>query len=56
MLAEPGTKSTGNTKYIKRKNMEIYALTAIAALALPFMATSQTTTDEQQTTTQGKTK
>ena len=36
--------------------MKIYALTAIAALALPFMATSQTTTDEQQTTTQGQTK
>jgi hypothetical protein len=36
--------------------MKIYALTAIAALALPFMAISQTTTDEQQTTTQGKTK
>ena len=36
--------------------MRIYVLTAIAALALPFMATSQTTTDEQQTTTQGQTK
>ena len=36
--------------------MKIYALTAIAALALPFMAISQTTTDEQQTTTQGQTK
>ena len=36
--------------------MKIYALTAIAALALPFMATSQTTTDEQQTTTQEQTK
>ena len=35
--------------------MKIYVLTAIAALALPFMATSQTT-DEQQTTTQGQTK
>ena len=36
--------------------MKIYVLTAIAALALPFMAISQTTTDEQQTTTQGQTK
>ena len=36
--------------------MKIYALKAIAALALPFMAMSQTTTDEQQTTTQGQTK
>jgi len=35
--------------------MKIYVLTAIAALALPFMAISQTT-DEQQTTTQGQTK
>ena len=35
--------------------MKIYVLTAIAALALPLMATSQTT-DEQQTTTQGQTK
>jgi outer membrane receptor for ferrienterochelin and colicin len=35
--------------------MKIYVLTAIAALALPFMATSQTT-DEQQTTVQGQTK
>jgi hypothetical protein len=35
--------------------MKIYLLTAIAALALPFMAISQTT-DEQQTTTQGPTK
>ena len=36
--------------------MKTIALTAIAALALPFMAISQTTTDEQQTTTQGQTK
>ena len=36
--------------------MKIYVLTAIAALAFPFMAISQTTTDEQQTTTQGQTK
>jgi len=36
--------------------MKIYVLPAIAALALPFMAISQTTTDEQQTTTQGQTK
>jgi cytoskeletal protein RodZ len=36
--------------------MKIYVLTAIPALALPFMAISQTTTDEQQTTTQGQTK
>jgi hypothetical protein len=36
--------------------MKIYVLTAIAALALPFMALGQTTTDEQQTTTQGQTK
>ena len=36
--------------------MKIYVLTAIGALALPFMAISQTTTDEQQTTTQGQTK
>ena len=36
--------------------MKIYVLTVIAALALPFMAMSQTTTDEQQTTTQGQTK
>jgi cytoskeletal protein RodZ len=36
--------------------MKIYVLTAIAGLALPFMAISQTTTDEQQTTTQGQTK
>ena len=36
--------------------MKIYVLTAIAALALPFMAIGQTTTDEQQTTTQGQTK
>jgi hypothetical protein len=36
--------------------MKIYVLTAIAALALPFMAISQTTTDEQQATTQGQTK
>jgi cytoskeletal protein RodZ len=36
--------------------MKIYVLTAIAALALPFMAISQTTTDEQQTATQGQTK
>ncbi len=35
--------------------MKIYVLTAIAALALPFMALGQTT-DEQQTTTQGQTK
>jgi hypothetical protein len=35
--------------------MKIYVLTAIAALALPFTAISQTT-DEQQTTTQGQTK
>lgn len=35
--------------------MKIYVLTAIAASALPFMALSQTT-DEQQTTTQGQTK
>jgi len=35
--------------------MKIYVLTAIAASALPFMALGQTT-DEQQTTTQGKTK
>jgi hypothetical protein len=56
ILAEPGTKTVGNTKCFKRKNMKIYVLTAIAALALPFMAISQTTTDEQQTTTQGQTK
>ena len=36
--------------------MKIYVLTAIAALALPFMAISQTTTDEQKTTTQEQTK
>ena len=36
--------------------MKIYVLTAIAALALPFMTLGQTTTDEQQTTTQGQTK
>src|SRR5438876_2379374 len=36
--------------------MKIYVLTAITALALPFMAISQTTTEEQQTTTQGQTK
>jgi hypothetical protein len=36
--------------------MKNYVLTAIAALALPFMALGQTTTDEQQTTTQGQTK
>src|SRR5213596_2225218 len=36
--------------------MKIYVLTAITALALPFMSISQTTTDEQQTTTQGQTK
>jgi hypothetical protein len=41
---------------LKGKKMKIYVLTAIAALALPFMAISQTTTDEQQTTTQGQTK
>ncbi|MFL6504001.1 MAG: hypothetical protein ACJ8KC_01110 [Candidatus Udaeobacter sp.] len=35
--------------------MKIYVLTAIAASALPLMALGQTT-DEQQTTTQGKTK
>ena len=35
--------------------MKIYVLTAIAASALPFMAFSQTT-DEQQTTTQGQTR
>ena len=35
--------------------MKIYVLTAIAASVLPFMALAQTT-DEQQTTTQGKTK
>ena len=35
--------------------MKIYVLTAIAASALSFMALGQTT-DEQQTTTQGKTK
>jgi hypothetical protein len=35
--------------------MKIYVLTAIAASALPFMALSQTT-DEQQTTTKGQTK
>ena len=35
--------------------MKICVLTTIAALALPFMAISQTT-DEQQTTTQGPTK
>ncbi len=35
--------------------MKIYVLTAITALALPFMAISQTT-EEQQTTTQGQTK
>jgi hypothetical protein len=35
--------------------MKIYVLTAIAASALPLMAFGQTT-DEQQTTTQGKTK
>ena len=34
----------------------MYVLTVIAALALPFMALGQTTTDEQQTTTQGQTK
>jgi outer membrane receptor for ferrienterochelin and colicin len=35
--------------------MKFYVLTAIAALALPFMALGQTT-DEQQTTTQDQTK
>ena len=35
--------------------MKIYVLTAITALALPFMAIGQTT-EEQQTTTQGQTK
>jgi hypothetical protein len=35
--------------------MKIYVLTAIAALALPFMTLGQTT-DEQQTTTQEQTK
>ena len=35
--------------------MKIYVLTAITALALPFLAISQTT-EEQQTTTQGQTK
>src|SRR6266446_9298843 len=35
--------------------MKIYVLTAIAALALPFMALGQTT-EEPQTTTQGQTK
>jgi hypothetical protein len=34
----------------------IYVLTAITALGLPLMALGQTTTDEQQTTTQGQTK
>ena len=33
-----------------------YVLTAITALGLPLMAFGQTTTDEQQTTTQGQTK
>jgi cytoskeletal protein RodZ len=33
----------------------IYVLTAITALGLPLMAFGQTTTDEQQTTTQGQT-
>jgi hypothetical protein len=36
--------------------MKIYVLTLITALGLPFMALGQTTTDEQQTTTQGQTK
>ena len=36
--------------------MKIYVLTAIAALALPFMTLGQTTKDEQQTTTQEQTK
>jgi hypothetical protein len=49
-------KFVGNTKYLKGKNMKIYVLTTIAALALPFMALGQTTTNEQQTTTQGQTK
>jgi hypothetical protein len=41
---------------LKGKNMKIYVLTTIAALALPFMALGQTKTDEQQTTTQEPTK
>ena len=36
--------------------MKIYVLTAVAALALPFMTLGQTTKDEQQTTTQEQTK
>ena len=36
--------------------MKIYVLTAIAALALPFITLGQTTKDEQQTTTQEQTK
>jgi len=35
---------------------KMYVLTAITALGLPLMAFGQTTTDEQQTTTQGQTK
>jgi cytoskeletal protein RodZ len=49
-----GPKFVGNTKYLKGKNMKIYVLTAIAALALPFMALGQTTEEPQQT--QGQTK
>ena len=33
-----------------------YGLTVITALGLPLLAMGQTTTDEQQTTTQGQTK
>src|SRR5215475_8280253 len=36
--------------------MRIVIMTAITALGLPLMAFGQTTTDEQQTTTQGQTK
>ena len=42
---------------MKRKNMKkTYVLTVITALGLPLLALGQTTTDEQQTTTQGQTK
>jgi len=47
-----GPKFIGNTKYIKGKIMKIHVLTAITALALPFMALGQT--EPQQTDTQTK--
>jgi hypothetical protein len=49
-----GPKFVGNTKYMKRKNMKIYVLTAITAVALPFMAVGQTTEEPQQTQEQTK--